>query len=76
MIPAWVFPIVEAASVADFLSRYYKADRYTGRGAEYVQTLRNSCERDVREKGYCCISQHDSNTGNIVFYTGEKNENK
>ena len=62
---------VEAGSVADFLTRYYKADRYTGRGAAYAATLLASYEAEVAAKGYCIICHYDSVTGQCVsYYTG------
>lgn len=61
---------VQAASIEDFLSRYYKADRYTGRGEEYAATLKASYEREFQAHGYALISRHDSVTGQVVAYIG------
>lgn len=65
---------VEATSVIDFLEKYYKKDRYTGRGAEYAAALLASHEKDFREYGYDIISHHDSVTGEVVAFFGKDNQ--
>lgn len=60
----------EAASVADFLDRYYKPDRYRGRGEEYAAGLLASHQQDFAKHGYDLISRHDSVTGQAVAYFG------
>ena len=62
---------VKAKSVADFLDRYYKPDRYRGRGAEYAATLLKSYQEDVEQDGWTIISHHDSATGQVVAYFPE-----
>jgi hypothetical protein len=57
---------VEAASVAEFLDRYYRPERYKGQGEEYAAVLLASHEKDFRENGYDIISHHDSVTGKVV----------
>lgn len=57
---------VEADSVAEFLERYYRPDRYHGRGEEYAAVLLASHEKDYRTKGFDIISHHDSATGRVV----------
>lgn len=59
---------VQADSVADFLERYYKPDRYHGRGEESAARLLANYENDVVEMGCTWISHHDSVTGKIVSY--------
>lgn len=61
---------VEAASVADFLDRYYRPDRYRGRGEEYAAGLLASHQQDFAKHGYDLISRHDSVTGQAVAYFG------
>ncbi len=61
---------VPAASVADFLNRYYKPERYHGRGAEYAAILLAAYEEDFAREGYVIISHHDNVTGKIVAYFG------
>jgi len=59
---------VEAGSLEDFMMRYYKRDRYTGRGEEYAQTLLASYQEDMDKFGIAWISHHDSVTGEVVSY--------
>jgi len=61
---------VEAKSVKDFLKKFYKTDRYAGRGKEYAATLLKSYEEEFKRDGFCAISRHDSNTGTIVAFFG------
>jgi hypothetical protein len=63
---------VQANSVADFLQRFYKADRYHGRGKEYAAVLLTSHEADFAAEGFDIISHHDSVTGNVVSFYGSK----
>jgi hypothetical protein len=65
---------VEASSVADFLSRYYKPERYTGRGPEYAAVLLADHQADFENTGFDIISNHDSVTGNCVAYYGSKED--
>ena len=59
---------VEAKSVEDFLQKFYKPQRYTGRGLDYATILLHSYETDVKEQGFCIISHHDNVTGRVVAY--------
>ena len=61
---------VDAKSVSDFLDKYYKRERYRGRGTEYAKTLLTSYELEFDKRGLCFISQHDSNTGELVAFFG------
>lgn len=61
---------VKAESIADFLNRYYRPERYTGRGEEYAATLLQSHQEDFKRDGYDIISHHDSVTGRTVAYFG------
>lgn len=61
---------VQAESVTDFLARYYKPERYTGRGAEYAAVMLASHEMDYKSDGYTIISKFDSVTGDVVSYWG------
>jgi len=63
---------VPADSVDDFLNRYYKRDRYTGRGPEYAACLLKSYTEEFEEYGFCFISHHDSNTGEVVAFYGKE----
>ena len=59
---------VEAESVKDFLEKYYKPDRYHGRGEDYAASLLASHEVHFERYGYDVISRHDSVTGKVVAY--------
>ena len=62
---------VKAESVADFLDRFYRPDRYRGRGEEYAAVLLASHIRDFEANGYDIISRHDSVTGQVVAFFGD-----
>lgn len=59
---------VHAAGVEDFLNRYYKPDRFRGRGADYATALIASHVKYYHDYGYDFISHHDSVTGEIVAW--------
>ena len=61
----------DVTTVSEFLSRYYKPDRYTGRGKEYAAVLLESHEHDFKMHGVDWISHHDSITGRGVSFYGE-----
>ena len=67
---------VKADSVSDFLERYYKPDRYHGRGESYAQSLLESYEQEFAKHGFCFISYHDSVTGRIVAFCGNNEEGR
>ena len=70
MIPAYFADAtVEAESVTDFLRRYYKPERYTGRGKEYAASLLTSYQREYETRGYTFISQFESVTGALVVFS-------
>lgn len=57
-------------TVAEFLTRYYKPNRYTDREEEYAACLLASHEVDFWKHGVDWISPHDSVTGRIVAFYG------
>jgi len=60
---------VPAASVADFLERYYKPERRAPVwDPERPERLVRSYEEEVARYGYCFISHHDSITGTTVSW--------
>ena len=59
---------VDAASVEDFLDRFYLPARYRGRGADYAASVLASHQRDFLQRGYDIISRHESVTGEVVAY--------
>lgn len=67
---------VEADNIEDFLNRFYKPDRYTGRGEVYTDTLLRSRQLDVQADGFTWISRHDSITGRCVSYYENRKENE
>ncbi len=63
--------VTDVKSVSEFLDRYYKHDRYRGRGADYAAALLKSYESDIAQDGYAFISQWDSVTGRVVSFWPE-----
>jgi hypothetical protein len=59
---------VRARSVSDFLDRYYKPDRYRGRGADYAASVLAYHQEAVEHDGWTMISHHESVTGKVVAY--------
>ena len=78
----WLRPYaVEAASIEDFMARYYKKDRYTGSynyrlddGRMYSDVLLASHRQNAERDGYDWISHHDSATGEIVAWFAPQKE--
>lgn len=64
------YKVSDVSSVAEFLDRYYKKDRYTGRGQEYAAGLLKTYEGEFKKDGYTFISHHDSVTGKVVAFYG------
>jgi hypothetical protein len=62
---------VNAESVEDFLSRFYKPERFHGRGEDYAARLIQSYTEEFDTFGMCYISRHDSVTGKVVAYFGK-----
>ena len=60
--------IVEASSIKDYLDKYHKRDRYTGRGAEYAEYLLQSYQEEFERRGYVVTSHHDNVTGEIIAW--------
>lgn len=65
---------VDAESLEDFCSRYYKPDRYTGRGQNYAAAVLESQRRDMAVLGFVLITRHDSITGKNVVWRGAHSE--
>lgn len=51
-----------------WMTRCYKPDRLEGRGERYAAVVRASHAKDLAERGYDCISRHDSVTGDAIWY--------
>ncbi len=60
--------VTDVSTVKEFLDKYYRPDRYTGRGAEYAAVLVKSHEDNCKRWGYDLISHHDSKTGEVVYF--------
>lgn len=58
----------DVTSVAEFLAKYYKPERYTGRGEEYARLLFENDQREYETTGYTSISHFDSVTGEFLFF--------
>ena len=65
---------VHAVSIEDFLDRYYRPQRFRGRGDEYAGQLIASHQRSFDKFGYDIISHHDSVTGRVVAWFGPDEE--
>ena len=64
--------VTDVKTVAEFLDRYYRPDKYTGRGEEYAAAILKSHEEDFNKSGVDCISKHDSSTGSVVSFYGNE----
>lgn len=67
------YQVNDVTTVKEFLEKYYKHDRFTGRNKEipnYSDRLIRSYEEEFKKYGYCFISHHDSKTGEIVTFYG------
>ena len=62
------YEVTDVNSVEEFLDKYYKRRRYTGRGEEYAAGLLKSYKGTMSRRGWIFISHHDSNTGEIVSF--------
>ena len=62
------FAVTDVKTIQDFLNRYYKHDRYKGRGEKYAVCLLASHTETLEEHGVDWISHHDSNTGTVVSF--------
>lgn len=60
--------LVSADSVEDYLDRYYKHDRYKGRGSEYASYLLDDYRSIFAERGYIMTSHFDNVTGADIFW--------
>lgn len=76
-IPNWVLEcsVNNCDTVEEFLYKYYKHERFTGRGADYEKSLINSYSKDIENRGYTLISKHDSVTGDVVAFVTKSVKN-
>lgn len=59
---------VVATSLDDFLERFYKHERYRGRGEDYAAAVRAQCEEELHREGFTFITRHSSVTGKTAAY--------
>lgn len=52
----------------EFMDKYYKHNKYKGRGEEYAKSLLESHQKSLLEDGVDYISKHESITGRIVSF--------
>jgi hypothetical protein len=63
------YRVTDVKTLEEFMNRYYKRDRYRDRGAEYMEVVRQSRQKDLDTKGFTVISRHDNVTGEpVAFY--------
>ena len=62
------YEVFDVGSIKGFCAKYYKHDRYMGRGKEYVNAVIESHKEYIEEFGYTIISHHDSITGQVVSF--------
>ena len=62
------FAVSGCQSVDEFALKYYKPERYSGRGDEYASICLNHLKEDVRLSGYCILSNFESITGDYVAF--------
>lgn len=60
--------ITDCKTIEEFAHKYYKKERFIGRGAEYVKEVLKSHQEDLDVKGYTCISRHDNFTGEFISF--------
>lgn len=67
--PKWVREIAKYENyLEDFVKKYRKSERFTQRGDAYVNQIIQSHRDECKKLGYTTISQHDSNSGEMVAY--------
>ena len=69
-IPAWVTDslVTDCETVEEFAHKYYKPDRFTGRGQEYVNCCLESHKQSIQDEGFTCLSHHDNVTGRFIAF--------
>ena len=66
--------VTDVNSVTEFLDRYYRKDRYTGRGEEYAAVVLASHKKMFELWGMDWIARHESVTGGVVAFYGKEGE--
>ena len=60
-------------TIEEFLYKYYRPDRYFGRGENYAKALLKSHKDDFEKYGHDIISRHESLTGYAIWFCGNNN---
>lgn len=60
--------VTDCTTVAEFCDRYYKHERYYGRGKEYADVCLKYHQKNYDELGYTMLSRHESRTGEAVTF--------
>ncbi len=64
------YAVHNVLTVGEFLKKFYRPERYTGRGEEYAKVLFDSYTAQYADEGIVWISKHDSVTGKLVSFVG------
>ena len=62
--------VTDVSNVEEFLNKYYRGDRYTGRGLDYAKAVLQSHQDDFNKWGHTLISRHESVLGQAVWFMG------
>lgn len=65
------YSVNDVNTVEEFCKKYYKYDRFTGRGSDYMNCVIESNKNDLEEDGICFITKNDSITGGTVSFINE-----
>lgn len=69
--------VVEASSLADYLTRYYKQDRLRDVDDAYGKGTLLACyQKDLDENGWVCTSHHDNVTGVVIYWPYDPDEKR
>lgn len=60
--------ITDCKTVEEFCRRYYKPDRFIGRGKDYAAACIYSHKEDCDKYGYTLLSRHDNITGEVIKF--------
>ncbi len=75
-IPDWIESalVTDCKTIEEFAHKYYKPDRFTGRGVDYVDCCLKSHRKSIEELGYTCLSHHDKVTGRFIAFAPKESE--
>jgi hypothetical protein len=62
------YAVTDVNSVDEFMTKYYKREKYTDRKNGYAESLLNDYKNYFAKNGFCVIISIDSNTGNLVTF--------